>query len=353
MMLCSLSCVHSAIPERYCVGTRSASVEELQKKKANQRLGARLYALYLVVYGGLMVVSMMDLIPAFEWEINGFEWHNDLANELRRSMHVPFALSFLYLVVIFGIQAIMANREPFNLRNELALWSLFLGVFSLFGSLRTVPVLLKGLVDHGLQHMVCADTREVWFYTPAGFWTGIFILSKVPELIDTLFIVLRKRKLITLHWYHHITVMTFCWHSWATLSLNGLFFSALNLTVHAFMYIFYSLTALGYRPTFFAQFITLAQIAQMVVGTAISCYVVFYRVMIDNDIDIDNLSYPNFNISVDKDTSPGCKINGVNAMAGMIMYGSYLWLFCVFYYYAYILPKPKSGKAKRSKDKDA
>lgn len=34
-----------------------------------------------------------------------------------------------------------------------------------------------------------------------GFWTWLFVLSKLPELGDTIFIVLRKQPLIFLHWY--------------------------------------------------------------------------------------------------------------------------------------------------------
>jgi len=34
-----------------------------------------------------------------------------------------------------------------------------------------------------------------------GFWTWLFVLSKLPELGDTIFIVLRKQPLIFLHWW--------------------------------------------------------------------------------------------------------------------------------------------------------
>ncbi len=55
--------------------------------------------------------------------------------------------------------------------------------------------------------------------------------TQVPELFDTFFIVARKSKLIFLHWYHHVTVLLYCWHSFATRSSAGLFFVAMNYGV--------------------------------------------------------------------------------------------------------------------------
>ena len=62
----------------------------------------------------------------------------------------------------------------------------------------------------------------------SGFWTVAFVLSKPLELFDTVFIVLRKKPLIFLHWYHHVTVLLFCWHSYAHRSPNALWFVAMN-----------------------------------------------------------------------------------------------------------------------------
>jgi len=60
----------------------------------------------------------------------------------------------------------------------------------------------------------------------------IFCISKVPELIDTLFIVLRKQKLIFLHWFHHATVLIYAWYSYHDWTASGRWFVFMNYTVH-------------------------------------------------------------------------------------------------------------------------
>ena len=80
-----------------------------------------------------------------------------------------------------------------------------------------------------------------------GFWTLAFVLSKLPELVDTAWIVARKRPLIFLHWYHHVTVLLFCWHCYVVRSSLGLPFMAMNFSVHA-VRAFPSLPTLPYPP---------------------------------------------------------------------------------------------------------
>mmetsp|Transcript_20092 Transcript_20092/g.64326 ORF Transcript_20092/g.64326 Transcript_20092/m.64326 type:complete len:408 (-) Transcript_20092:112-1335(-) len=327
------------------------SAEKRCARKARQALGARIFTTYCLAFAALMAASFAEVLPVYDWELMKFDVAERVSVWLGQNMHLPFLFSLAYVLVVFGIQWAMKGRKEFDLRNPLALWSLILAVFSLAGSVRTVPVLFKLIYTKGWMHVVCGDTRADWVIdNPAGVWTMFFIFSKVPELIDTLFIVLRKRKLITLHWYHHITVMTFCWHSWATFCLNGLVYSSMNLTVHAFMYFFYTLTALGYRPTVFAMYITLIQIMQMVVGTAVTVYVNYHIRFVEYQPLKLSLGTSWDALDPVANSDPTCKVHTLNALAGLLMYGSYLWLFCVFFYTSYISPPKKKAieKPKRA-----
>ena len=114
-----------------------------------------------------------------------------------------------------------------------------------------------------------------------------------------------QQKLIFLHWYHHVTVLTFCWHSYACTSSTGLYFVAMNYSVHAIMYGYYFLTSVKAWPKWLpASMITIAQISQMIVGTTI-CIMSFVYL---------------------KDEQP-CAVTKENVIAGSLMYGSYLYLF--------------------------
>ena len=136
----------------------------------------------------------------------------------------------------------------------------------------------------------------------------LFIYSKIPELVDTVFIVLRKRPLIFLHWYHHVTVLLFCWSAYSTLAGSGLYFVAMNYTVHALMYGYYCLQALNVCPKSFPTIlITMSQIAQMFVGTGV-CLSAWYFML----------------------TGKTCSNDLSNLVAGAVMYGSYLYLFTAF-----------------------
>ena len=246
-------------------------------------------------------------------------------NFVKAHPEIPVVIISLYLAFCYFGQKFMKNREPFDLKWPLAYWNLFLSTFSTIGMMRTVPHLLHTLSRQTMEETICTDAQaQSNGDGVVGLWVQLFVLSKIPELIDTVFIVLRKKPLIFLHWYHHITVLAFCWNCYATKSSTGLIFCAMNYSVHAIMYGYYFLMAVGAKPKWMKPVvITLAQISQMIVGTTICIMsaVLMYKKGSD------------------------CAVTRNNILPGALMYGSYLYLFCEFAVKRFILaPKKKVKK---------
>ncbi|CAL8330036.1 very long chain fatty acid elongase 6 [Gadus morhua] len=223
-----------------------------------------------------------------------------------------FLFCSLYAACIIGGRHLMKQREKFELRKPLVLWSLTLAVFSIFGAVRTGSYMMHILLTKGLQHSVCDQS----FYNGpvSKFWAYAFVLSKAPELGDTLFIVLRKQRLIFLHWYHHITVLLYSWYSYKDMVAGGGWFMTMNYLVHALMYSYYAARAAGFRVSRrLAMFITLTQISQMVVGCVVN-YLVYSWMQ----------------------RGAGCPSHVHNIVWSSLMYLSYFLLFLHFFYEAYV-----------------
>ena len=116
-------------------------------------------------------------------------------------------------------------------------------MFSIMGAARTLPEFIHTLYTHGFYHSLCIPSF-IEQDRVSGFWTWMFVLSKVPELGDTIFIVLRKQKLIFLHWYHHITVLIYCWYPFSQYTAPARWFVVMNFIVHSIMYTYYAFKAL-------------------------------------------------------------------------------------------------------------
>lgn len=106
----------------------------------------------------------------------------------------------------------------------------------------------------------------------------LFMLSKLVDMLDTVFFVLRKKmkQVSVLHVYHHSIVPIIIWMAVKLMPTGGPagLFPLLNSAIHAMMYTYYTLSALGpsFRPyIFWKKYLTIAQLAQfaayMVHGT--------------------------------------------------------------------------------------
>ena len=168
------------------------------------------------------------------------------------------------------------------LKLPLVLWNVALAVFSMWGAYHLLPHLAARLdlftdgpvaAYFNIDSVVCDPTC---YNHPVSMVILYFNLSKMPEFVDTLFLRLRKRPVIFLHWYHHIMTMLYCWYGnqeGVAFNCSGMFFGAMNLSVHSVMYVYYALAAAGFAKTM-AKYnlnilLTTGQIIQMVGGILI------------------------------------------------------------------------------------
>lgn len=105
---------------------------------------------------------------------------------------LPLAFCSVYVLMITLVPRIMKNREAFVLKRPLALWNLTLSLFSFCGMVRTVPHLLHMIANKPFRDTICGHPESAYCEGASGLWVMLFIFSKLPELVDTAFIVFRK-----------------------------------------------------------------------------------------------------------------------------------------------------------------
>ncbi len=240
---------------------------------------------------------------------------------------LTFPIVSMYVVLVFIGRSLMSPLGAFKLRRSLLVWNLLLAAFSICGSLRDVPVMFNIVAQDGLHASIC-DSK--YFHAKyRSVWTFLFVLSKIPELVDTLFIVLRKQKLIFLHWYHHASVVIFAFYMFSGKAPVARWFVTMNLVVHSIMYSYYAFRAAGIKPpTFIPMCITTLQILQMIMGTYFVTYA--FRVKLNGG---------------------QCDISEARAAFGTFMYISFAVLFIYFFYASYMKPRPRREDIEHQKTK--
>merc|ERR1712039_1142606 len=238
---------------------------------------------------------------------------------------VPLVAVSAYFILIPLLKWTVDKYGKWNVRNFAFYWNLSLSLFSWCGLVACVPVLISAVAHKGMYFTVCAPSQ--WYgHNLSGFFVMLFIYSKVAELLDTVLLLLAKKPVIALQWWHHSTVLLYCWHSYACRIATGLWFAAMNYSVHSVMYGYFALMTTQYRKyiTPYAILITLAQLAQMLVGMFVTIKAVMYR-----------------------DEGLECHVNKTNSILGLAMYFSYFLLFFKLFIENYYL-KPKTLKKRAS-----
>jgi hypothetical protein len=243
-----------------------------------------------------------------------FNWHNEGRTYVYPDNNNFFTyLLFSYLPLVFLGQLIMKNRNPMNVKWYLFSWNLLMSIISGIGAYNVLPWLYNTIKIEGIHYSICNHGHA--FTSKEAWYIAIFNATKFLEWIDTLFLVIRKKNVGFLHWFHHIITFAYCWHasiySYGA-DATGIWFAGMNLFVHFVMYGYYALTTLGFRSKY-SFLITILQTLQMIVGVCVLC------------------------------VTPSCKDSWKNNTIGNLfatfMYSCYLYLFSKL-----VLAKTKSKK---------
>lgn len=199
-----------------------------------------------------------------------------------------FTSAVLYLPTIYAIKHYMA-KQPDEVRRDVslilkfpnALWDLGLSIFSTFGAYHTMIQLYR----HGMNCEYTVDT----------YWIDLFCISKVFELLDTVFIVVRSRPLVVLQYYHHFATLLLCWIANKVYPPELFGAAVMNYSVHSVMYMYNFFMGIGYtKVRKYGVFITFFQTLQMIVAVYVLLTHKMHACIENRHVDINMIYWYTF-----------------------------------------------------------
>ncbi|KAI9723048.1 MAG: hypothetical protein M1812_001497 [Candelaria pacifica] len=241
------------------------------------------------------------------------------------------AVLVAYYLVVFGGREFMKNRPAYQINALFKIHNLYLTIISGVLLVLFIEQLLPTVWRHGIFYAIC-DKNGGWT-KPLVTLYYLNYVTKYIELIDTVFLFLKKKPLTFLHTYHHGATALLCYTQLIGLTSVSWVPITLNLMVHVVMYWYYFQSARGIR-IWWKEWITRLQIAQFVIDLG---FVYF-------------ASYTYFTSTYFHDMPNYGKCAGEEfaAFAGMGILSSYLLLFISFYLATYKKSGRRGTGAKRA-----
>ncbi|KAJ7597038.1 GNS1/SUR4 membrane protein [Mycena floridula] len=233
-----------------------------------------------------------------------------------------------YLVIIFGVQAYMKDKEPQKLNTLFQAHNVFLSS----GSLLLLVLMLEEIVPIGWKNGIFSAMCDEQSWTKnMEFFYMINYYFKYLELLDTVFLAFKKKPLAFLHVFHHSATALLCYSQLNGKTSISWTVIILNLAVHVLMYYYYYATA-GGAKIWWKKYLTMMQIIQFV----IDLFVVYFG------------TYQHFAHTYWRHLPHvrNCAGSETAAVFGCLLLTTYLGLFINFYLQTY--KKPRSTKANGS-----
>lgn len=280
-------------------------VLQFQTPSIDRPFGVHLWPLFDAAWTKIMGYSPMD----FKF-VQGVTPISTLKTSL--------AIIVTYYAVIFGGREVMRSYNPVKLRLLFQIHNFLLTVLSGALLVLFIEQLLPTLWNHGIFYGICH--REGGWTQPLLVLYYLNYLTKYVELLDTVFLFLKKKPLTFLHCYHHGATALLCYTQLVGSTAVSWVPITLNLMVHVVMYWYYFQSARGIQ-VWWKQWITRLQITQFVIDLG---FVYFAAYTYFSSTYMPTL--PNYG---------ECAGEEFAAIAGCGILSSYLLLFISFYFATY------------------
>eukprot|EP00549_Striatella_unipunctata_P010659 CAMPEP_0118688390 /NCGR_PEP_ID=MMETSP0800-20121206/8892_1 /TAXON_ID=210618 ORGANISM="Striatella unipunctata, Strain CCMP2910" /NCGR_SAMPLE_ID=MMETSP0800 /ASSEMBLY_ACC=CAM_ASM_000638 /LENGTH=757 /DNA_ID=CAMNT_0006585641 /DNA_START=84 /DNA_END=2357 /DNA_ORIENTATION=- len=174
------------------------------------------------------VISSWDAFSAQKWGLHRYTDYKVIHPMLEYFWPVMLSLVACYIAMVKCCKP----KGHTNAKWIRQRWNAALAAFSLITGVHLFSHIIYQIVTQGPVASVCQAVSD----GPIGFWTTLFVLSKVVELGDTVLLLWSGRSISFLHAFHHSTVLPFCWYLLQYRHSVGHWFSAMNCLVHSVMY---------------------------------------------------------------------------------------------------------------------
>jgi len=229
--------------------------------------------------------STWEFLQKPDWYEQAFSTYGDVRTTSRFLLATPepaLLIVALYLLFVWLGPRLMAKRQPMNLRPLIVGYNFVLVPLSAYMSFEffwTARQLGYSYACQGIDWSYSMDPYSIRLSRVS--W--LFYISKIIELADTIFFILRKKndQVSFLHVYHHSTMIINWWMAAKYLPVGQSFFvGMINSFIHALMYAYYGLAALGpsvQKYLWWKKYMTVLQLVQFVLVISHTGYNKFVR----------------------------------------------------------------------------
>ncbi|KAL5007553.1 hypothetical protein ScPMuIL_016359 [Solemya velum] len=218
----------------------------------------------------------MELITDKVYEVREFyDWALSVSDDrvkdwfLMQAYTPTIVLTVVYLIAVWLGPKLMENREPFQLKTPLFIYNIVLVIINFHICSELFLSSWRLNYSYSCQPVSYTDDPNEMRIAKALWW---FYFSKLVEMLDTIFFVLRKKKnqISFLHVYHHASMFPIWWIGvkWVA-GGQSCFGAMMNSFIHVVMYTYYGLSAMGpgiQKYLWWKRYLTMLQLIQFATG---------------------------------------------------------------------------------------